>query len=190
VRPDPQRSEAPDEVTPGLPLRQALTLIIRHPWRHVGRRWNYKSALTSACLRSLLYFSTTLTAGVSAAVSALSTEFWFRFVTAGFYGALTQAFRGVQPPWAGMLAAMVLLPVVAHSLELAVHWVRHTANLEANIMVSVCFTAISTSFNLFAMRQGVLITGEGSRPLGADLRRMPGIMVGFASTIVRGSIRA
>ena len=88
------------------------------------------------------------------------TEFLFRFATSGFYGALTQAFRRVEPARTGMIAAMVILPLLAHTLEFIVHWWRGTANLGLSITVSLCFTAVSTSFNLFAMRRGVLIVGD------------------------------
>jgi hypothetical protein len=180
------------DIPVGLGVGTVLLLLVRHPWRYICRRWNYKSALSSACVRGLLYFVTSSSAGFGAAWSALSTEFWFRLLTAGFYGAITQAFRGVDPPRAGMLAAMGLLPLVAHSLEITVHLLKHTANLEAGIAASLCFTALSTSFNLFAMRHGVLIMGEGSRSLVDDARRMPGLVVDYVAAIaavVRGSGR-
>jgi hypothetical protein len=76
---------------------------------------------------------------------------------------MTQAFRRVEPARAGTLAAMILLPLVAHSLELLVHWWRGTAILDVSIAVSVVFTAVSSTFNLFAMRPGVLIIGQERR---------------------------
>jgi hypothetical protein len=174
----------PDEVPAGLSVGQLLRLLMRHPWHHLGRRWNYKSAVTSSFFRGLLFFSTNVTAGLPAALGALSTEFWFRFLTAGYYGALTQAFRRVEPPKAAMIGAMIVLPIIGHGLEFLVHWLRSTPNLSASIGVSVFFTVFSTSFNLFAMRHGALITGNGSTSLWQDLRRMPALLGSFALWIV------
>jgi hypothetical protein len=168
----------------GLTVAGLLRLLVRHPWRYLGSRWNYKSALTSSLFRGLLFFFTNVTAGWSAAVAALSTEFWFRFPTAGYYGALTQAFRSVEPARTAMIAALIVLPTVGHGLELVVHWLRGTPNLSASIGISVLFTVFSTSFNLFAMRRGALIIGDGSRSLLDDFRRMPALIGAFVSSIL------
>jgi hypothetical protein len=165
-------------------LRELLALLIRDPWGQLGSRWNYKSAITSSLFRAILFFGSNVTAGLAAAVGAMSTEFWFRFLTAGYYGALTQAFRRVEPARTAMIAAMVVLPTVGHGLEFLVHWLRGTPNLSASIAVSVLFTMISTSFNLFAMRRGALIIGEGSSSLLQDFRRLPGLVAAFAWSIV------
>ena len=166
-------------------LGGALRWILRHPWRAVALRWNYKAALLSAALRGTLFFVTNLSAGVNAATSALTTEFAFRLVASGFFGALTQAFRLAQPERAAMLAFMVLLPAISHSLELLVHWRRGTPELLVSISASMAFTALSTAFNLFAMRRGALIVGADQRSLLADLRLMPRLVWLFLSSGVR-----
>lgn len=160
-------------------LRGVAIWIVTNPWAALGRRWNYKSALLSAVTRSQLFFYANLSAGSAAAWAAGSTEFWFRLITAGFYGALTQAFRGVQPERTGMLAAMVVLPLVCHSAELLVHWVRGTEELMRSIAASMAFTAVSTAFNVFAMRRGALTVGTGSRSLVRDLQVIPRLAVAF-----------
>jgi len=147
--------------------------------------WNYKSAVLSSCFRSSLFFTTNLSAGLDAATAALVTEFLFRFVTSGFYGAATQAFRRVDPPRLGTLGAVVLLPSVAHSLEFLVHSARGTPELAASMAASMAFTALSTAFNLFAMRRGVLIVGDGARSLGRDLASLPRLMVTFLGAAAR-----
>lgn len=156
-----------------------LVWLVTHPWESLGRRWNYKSAVLSSSMRSLVFFAANLTAGTDAAVAAMVTEFVFRFATAGFYGAMTQAFRCVEPARHGALAALVLLPVVAHSLEFLVHSWRGTPELAASIAASLAMTAVSTLFNLFAMRRGVLVVGRGSRSLFADLCSMPRVVAAF-----------
>ncbi len=152
--------------------------------------WNYKSALLSAGVRSLLFFSANLTAGYEAAVQAMVVEYVFRFATSGFYGALTQACRGIEPARAGTIVAIIALPVVSHSLELAVHWSRGTPALAASVGASVALTIVSTTFNLFAMRRGVLVVGAGQRSLLSDLRELPRLMALFVTTAARTCVRA
>ena len=175
-------NQANSEIPAGLSAAHVLVLLARHPWRYVGRRWNYKSAVMSSLVRAPIFFLANLSAGPDAAVAAMQVEFVFRFMTAGLYGALTQAFRQVEPPSAATLTVMLLLPLVGHSLELGVHWWRGTPELAASIAASVAFTALSTAFNLFAMRRGALIIGEGSRSLWHDLARMPALLAAFLLT--------
>ena len=153
------------------------------------RRWNWKSAVLSSLIRSGLFFIANLGAGFSAARSAFLTELLFRSTTAGFYGALTQAFRDVRPIWTGTVAGMVLLPVTTHLLEFVVHYLRGTERLGASIGLSVAFTALSTSFNLYAMRRGALTVGDGSQSLRRDLLGLPRLIVDFTRVIVRGLFR-
>ncbi len=167
-----------------LTLRELCRQLIRDPWMHLGSRWNYKSAVTSSLFRGVLFFFTNMTAGLPAAAAALSTEFWFRFLTAGYYGALTQAFRRVEPARTAMIAAIIVLPTIGHGLEFLVHWLRGTPNLSASVGVSILFTVFSTSFNLFAMRRGALIIGDGSSSLLQDFRRMPALLGAFVLSMV------
>jgi len=163
--------------------------VVRHPWDAVLSRWNYKAAVLSAAVRSALFFLVNLSAGPEAAWGAAATEALFRLATAGFYGALTEAFRHAEPRATATLCVMVLLPTVAHSIELAVHWTRGTPALADSLAVSVVFTAISTAFNLFAMRQGALIVGNGRRSLLEDLLAMPRLLALFAVTVFRQCAR-
>jgi len=167
------------EVPAGLSVGGVLRLVVRHPWRYLGRRWNYKSAAMSSLFRGLLFFAVNLGAGLGAALGAMAAEFGFRFVMAGFYGALTQAFRRAKPERDATIAAMVVLPLVGHSLELALHWARGTPRLAESILASVALTALSTAFNLFAMRRGALIIGDGSKSLFHDLALMPSLLTAF-----------
>jgi hypothetical protein len=167
-----------------------LGWMCRHPWEAIGRRWNYKSAVLSAVLRASIFFATNRAAGLDAAMAAMTTEFAFRICTAGFYGAVTQGFRRVEPPLAGTMAAMVVLPLLAHSLELTVHWWRGTPELGLSIAASVAFTAISTSFNLFAMRQGAFVVGAGRRSLFWDLLSLPRLVAQFVRAAARTCVRA
>src|SRR5262245_28809127 len=143
--------------------------LVRHPVQSLVLRWNWKSAITSAFFRASIFFVVNATAGPAAAVRAMGIEFCFRAVTSGFYGAITQSFRRAEPAWAASLTAMLLVPAVTHSLEFLVHWMGGTRRLTASVLTSALFSAVSTTFNLFAMRRGVLIVGEDRRPLRHDL---------------------
>jgi len=167
---------------------QVMLALIRHPVRRLLWRWNWKSAVLSSGFRSILFFLTNLSAGLGAAVAAMLTELGFRGTTAGFYGALTQAFRHAQPHWLAAITVMVLLPVVTHTIEFGVHWLRGTERLKESILVSCLFTVVSTLFNLFAMRRGTFIVGEGRASLLHDLRVLPRLIVAFIAAIVRGIV--
>ena len=141
-------------------------------------------------MRASIFFAANLPSSRDAAWAAFSTEICLRLATSGFYGGLTQELGRVEPEWEGMLAAMVVLPLLSHSLELLVHALRGTPQLFISILASTCFTAISTSFNVFAMRRGALVTGRDSEPLHRDLRRMPRLVAAFVGALLAGSRRA
>jgi hypothetical protein len=170
----------------GRPLSRILRDLATHPQTHLLRCWNWKSAVLSSGFRSTLFFVANLSAGLDAATAAFVTELLYRGVTAGFYGALTQAFRDARPAWAGTVAAMLILPAIAHAIEFAVHWLRGTARLADSLALSIAFTALSTCFNLFAMRRGALTVGSGCTSLWTDLRRVPALLAAFAIDLVRG----
>src|SRR5262245_5810417 len=126
-----------------------IVTIVQHPVAMLWRRWNWKSATTSAAVRGAIFFCTNLSAGPAAAIQALNTELVRRLATSGFYGAMTEAFRHARPRWKATATAMVLLPAVSHGLELLVHWQRGTPRLAASVAWSVAFTTVSTAFNVF-----------------------------------------
>ncbi|MEZ5361684.1 MAG: hypothetical protein R2748_04895 [Bryobacterales bacterium] len=162
-------------------LTAVLASFVRKPRQTLLRRWNWKAALTSSVVRATLFFAVNLAAGPEAAWAAFFTELAFRASTAGFYGAITQGLSTVRPEWKGTLGACLLLPVFNHSLELAAHWARGTEELTASILASVCFTAISSMFHCFVMRQGLMTVGEGSQSLLADLAAMPKALALFVA---------
>jgi hypothetical protein len=170
-------SEPPRET-----VGEVLIALVRHPIDRIGRHWHWKSAVLSSGVRATLFFIANLSAGLDAAYAAMLTELVFRGATSGFYGGLTQSFRHATPHWVATLTVMVLLPICTHATEFLVHWMRGTERLADSLTLSVCFTVISTLFNLFAMRRGVLIVGEGRVSLLADLRQMPRLVVLFVAS--------
>jgi hypothetical protein len=156
--------------------------ILRDPVEYLIRRWNWKSAIFSPVIRAVIFFFANLTAGWRAAALAALVELLYRGPTAGVYGALTQAFRRADPPWLAGVTVMFLLPLLSHSLEAAVHYLRGTPHLKTSLIASVTFTAISTLFNLYAMRRGILVThGEDCATFSRDLREIPRAIVLFVA---------
>jgi hypothetical protein len=176
MRANPVRSDHDRHAKSAL---QVFASFFQHPVENVLRKWNWKSAVLSSALRAILFFTTNLSAGMHAALAALCTDLAFRGVSSGFYGALTEAVRDVEPPWAAAVTVMLILPLVNHSLELLVHWLRGTHNLAASILSSIALTVFSTLFNLYAMRRGVLIVGAGRRSLARDLLHIPRLIWDF-----------
>ena len=78
-----------------------------------------------------------------------------------------------SPAKAAEFAGTAGVPVVSHAVELAIHAMRGTPNLRANIAASLCFTVFSTLFNLHAMREGVLVVGNNGGSIVSDLRSLP-----------------
>ncbi len=169
----------------GPTLGAALGALVRHPIDRLLTRWNWKSAVLSAAIRSTLFFAANAGAGVAAARAAFVTELVFRGATSGFYGTVTQALRDVRPARHATAAAVVAVPLVAHALETLVHWSRGTARLTESIALSVAFTILSTAFNLFAMRRGALLVGGEGSSLWGDLRRTPLLLGAFVREILR-----
>ena len=160
-------------------LREALFGLVTRPVDLVVRRWNWKAAFFSSLVRGMIFLLANLRSGWRAAAGAMLAEWLYRALTSGFYGAMTQALGETEPEWHGAVAAMMLLPIWSHSLEFAVHWLRHTPHLKTSIIASMSFTVISTLFNFYAMRRGAMLVGEQCASLAEDMRAMPRIIGGF-----------
>ena len=75
--------------------------LLRDPFSVLVKSWNWKSAVLSSLFRA-----------------AMQTELFFRAISSGFYGALTESFREAEPPWAATLAVAVGLPFANHSYRI------------------------------------------------------------------------
>ena len=56
---------------------------------------------------------------------------------------------------------------------------RRTHNVRPAVGVATALSVVSTLFNLFIMRRGAMVVGEGGQPLWRDLIRIPGLIVQF-----------
>jgi hypothetical protein len=156
-----------------------LADLLTHPWQRLGLRWNWKAATLSTALRGGIFFTTSLTSGVGAAGRALAVDAAFRLPTVGLYAAIVQAFAHAEPLWAATAVVAVGVPIMSHVVEFAVHRAAGTPGLPAAIAVSVTFSVVSSVFQLFVMRHGVLVVGPGARRMVDDLARLPRLVLVF-----------
>ena len=164
-------------------IKVCLSDLFQNPSETLVKRWNWKASLFSSLCRGILFFAVNAGAGINAALGAMYAEFAYRSITAGFYGAITQQFRRAEPRWAAAWLVGLGIPVVSHLIEFAVHWLRGTPHLRSSVIASVCFTVVSTLFNLHAMREGVLLAGAESCSLWEDLRSLPRVVISFLGPV-------
>ena len=116
----------------------------------------------------------------------------FNAIGAGFYGAFLQHIRKAKPAWLAWLVGAWFVPVLIQSCANALHHAVGTSRLHRSIVISLCLSAISATFNLFAMRRGRLLSGPGSETLMNDLGNMPRLIYDFILIVprrVRGFFR-
>ena len=159
--------------------------LVRHPIRNLVWRWNWKSAVLSSLMRAGIFFGANFVAGWRAALGAAGAELALRALTSGFYGAVTEVFSTAEPRWAAMLMVMIGMPILNHSGEFLVHWLRGTPNLIASMTFSVIFTAISSAFNLYFMQRGILTVGPTAKTLWQDLCEIPTLLLSIATSSPR-----
>ncbi len=160
-------------------VAQVLQQFARQPARHFLGEWNWKSAAVSGLLRAIIFFATTFTAGLRAALAALTLEALYRIIASGFYGVAAQSLRHAQPRWQAATVVMVILPILIQALELAVHWAAGTPNLWRGVAVSTAVAAFSSLFSWFAMQRGAFLVGAEARPFWEDLKRYPALLAEF-----------
>lgn len=132
------------------------------------RYWNWKTALVSAMMRAPIFFVANLSAGRNAAVAAFLTEFVYRVVASGFYGALTAYFARLRPKRTATVLALIVMPALAHSVEYVVHLLAGTPHIASAILGSIAVSVVTTLFSLFVMRRGLFLPGAQS--FAADVR--------------------
>lgn len=154
--------------------------VLIRPDLYLLARWNWKSALLSAVVRSALFFGATLRAGHSAALSASAIEFALALTLAGFVGALAQAYRCAQPRWLAFLMAASLPPAVWHVFELAAHLWNQTPRMYYGVGISMVYSALTSALTLLLMRRGIWLAGEEGTSLREDLRKILAMLRGHS----------
>ena len=84
-----------------------------------------------------------------------------------------------------MLFVAVFLPAMFQFLEYLLHRFRGTPHLRIAEIVSVFVGGISAFFNWYAMRRGTLLVGGEGGSFGADLRRLPRLIISFLTALPR-----
>ena len=154
--------------------------LVRHPVEMLVYRWNWKAALMSGVMRSMIYLFTHLKEGWRAALGAMSVEFIFRVIVSGASGSLVQAFHNAAPVWLATLCVMIMLPAFSHMIEFTLHTLNGDVNKGKAIVISITFSILSAIFNLFAMRRdALLVKDDRAQSLGSDLAKMPAIVGEF-----------
>lgn len=179
-------------------VKDVLVNLWHHP-AQIVTRWNWKTAVMGAIVRSSFYLTVYQVSRQAwlVTLTAVLVEFAFRFITTGLAGAVVQSFRKSQPVWLSNVIVSVLLPAFSHSVEFLTHYAqeRYFADVFAAsenglarqraFAISVLFSVISVLFNLYAMRRGVLLVGahEETKSFATDLKSIPRLVGQFTSLL-------
>jgi hypothetical protein len=154
--------------------------ILLRPDLYLLSRWNWKSAVLSALVRSALFFSATRRAGHSAALSASATEFALALTLAGFVGALAQAYCRAHPRWLAFLMAASMPPAVWHAFELAAHLLNGTPRIFHAVGISMAYSGLTSALTLLLMRRGIWLAGEERTSLREDAGKILAMLRGHS----------
>lgn len=138
--------------------------------------WNWKTALCSACYRAPAYFLVSLRLGPAQAFRASAAEFLLFGIMAGFTGALIERLRHLRPLWLAALLLLGALPLCLHTAEWLTHSALGTPARRHGLLLSIAMSILSDAFTWRLMHSGAMLTGPHSRPLLADLARIPAIL--------------
>ena len=141
--------------------------------------WNWKCALMSATMRSVVYVAALARSSFHNGLAMVAVELIYVSLTAGLYAGLQQRALGFRSRLLGNLTVVVGVPGLAQLLD----WLTHQAARAVpplSAMVAACvFSTISAIFHLHVMRRGAFITGCAGRSLAEDFRRMPRLVAEF-----------
>jgi len=138
--------------------------------------WNWKCALMSATVRSLVYMAA-MAHGRGDKMAVAVVEMIYVTLTAGFFSAMQQRSLGLRSRALGNFMVAFGVPGLSQGLDCAVHGLAGAAPARATLVVCI-FTGVSALFHLHVMRNGVFLTGQG-RSLADDFRRIPRLLGGF-----------
>lgn len=173
------RSAEPEILSPRTTVGKALLEVLRNPFYYFIQLWNWKSALFGAVNRGTIFFIATLRRGRMEMSVAIVVEILFTCATAGIYAAFTQAIRFAEPEWLGGAIVALVIPGALYGADYFAHVWTGMHNVRPAVGVATGLSVVSTLFNLFIMRRGAMVVGEGSQPLWRDLVRIPGLIVQF-----------
>jgi hypothetical protein len=141
--------------------------------------WNWKCALLSAAMRSVVYLAAMARTGAHGRFAMVAVEIAYVTLTAGLYAGMQQRALALRSRLLGNFAVAIGVPFLAQGFD----WLAHRAVgpvAPPKALIAVCvFTLLSALFHLHIMRRGVFLTGSAGRTLTDDFRRMPLLVLAF-----------
>jgi hypothetical protein len=141
--------------------------------------WNWKCALMSATVRSLVYLAAMARSGPHGRIGVIAVEMAYVTLTAGIYAGLQQRALALRSRLLGNFLIAVGVPGVAQTLDWLVHRAVGPAAPARALVAASVFTLLSALFHLHVMRSGVFLTGHAGRTLADDFRRIPKLVLKF-----------
>ena len=141
--------------------------------------WNWKCALMSATVRSVVYLAAMASGHHSNRLAIVLVELAYVTATAGVYAGLQQRALHLRSRLLGNCVIALAVPGMAQAFD----WLAHRlvgAPVPARATVAACvFTLVSALFHLHVMRRGAFLTGHRGLSLAEDFRRVPRLLLGF-----------
>jgi hypothetical protein len=169
----------PGPGSPRTTVGEALLQLARNPFYCFVQHWNWKSALFATINRGTIFFVANMRRGRAEISIAVLVEIIFSCAAAGIYAAFTQAMRFAQPGWLAACILALVIPSALYGVDYLAHVYTGMHNVRPAVTFVTGLSVLSTLFNLFMMRRGAMVVGEGSQPLWRDLIRMPGLLAQF-----------
>lgn len=141
--------------------------------------WNWKCALISVTVRSLVYLIAMARSGSHGRLAIVAVEMAYVTLTAGIYAGMQQRALAIRWRLFGNLIVVVGVPGLAQCLDWLTHRAVGPAPPSRAILAACIFTLVSALFHLHIMRRGVFLTGHAGRTLADDFRRMPHLVLEF-----------
>lgn len=142
--------------------------------------WNWKCALMSAAVRSLVYLAALAHDRLHTGPAIVLVEIAYVSATAGLWAGLQQRALALRPRLAGNLAIVVAVPGLAQLCDWLAHRLVGPAAPPRALATVCAFTLLSALFHLHVMRRGVFLAGPAGRSLADDFRRLPRLLLHLA----------
>lgn len=159
-------------------LRKRRRRFVPSRWKCA---WNWKCALMSAVVRSLVYGIAMVRGGNRERLAVIGIEMLYVTLTAGIYAGLQQRALSIRRRWLGDVCIVLLVPGLSQVLDWLVHRIAGAPAPARAFTGAVAFTVISALFHRHVMRQGTFLTGEAEASVIEDFRRIPKLLVSFVS---------
>lgn len=149
------------------------------------RSWNWKAAVLSMTIRCVALFCLVARQGGHSGLRAAAIEAIYVSFTAGTWAAVQQRALPVRPRWLSNLLVVAAVPALAQWVDYMVQHSLGTPGMRAASLSLFTWGLFSASLHLHLMRHGALLVGDGSRSFVSDLRRLPRLLLSFASGPIR-----